>query len=100
MDNVTRLTGPEPDPYAEAWGKLIRTERMSGKWVPDAPKLDNGGNRQVDFADYLGVSQATLSAWERGDFAPSMYHQRQLVRKLAVAPDTLWRLMHAGGDAA
>lgn len=100
MDEVKPITGPVADPYAKAWGDLLRRERRRGHWIPDAPKLPDGSNRQVDFADFLGVSQGTYSAWERGEMVPSAYHQRRIVTRLRVAPDELWRLMHAGGDAA
>lgn len=96
MDTVTQLTRDDREPHALAWGRLIRRKRLSGSFTPDAPKLPEGGSRQVDFAAYLGVPQATLSSWETGNSCPSMHHQTRLVKLLAIPPDELWRLHHEG----
>jgi hypothetical protein len=87
-----RMSAPTPlvrdtrDPIAIAWGDLIRSKRLSGRFVPDAPKLENGGNRQVDFAAYLGITQGQLSAWESGKSCPSAHWQARIVRSLAIDP--------------
>ena len=101
MDAITRLTPPPAKHRDGPWARLIRQRRKTGRYPSDAPKLDNGGNRQVDFAAYLGVPQTTLSSWETGHTTPSAEMQQHIVRLLSVTPDELWRLMHgAGGDAA
>lgn len=96
MNEPTPLVTDDRDPYAVAWGRLIRSKRRTGNYPPDAPKLDDGSNRQVDFAKHLGVTQTTVSMWETGEQVPSARHQNMLVRKLLIAPDELWRLHHEG----
>lgn len=98
---ATRLTPPPPKSAGGPWATLIHQRRMTGRYPNDAPKLPNGGNRQVDFAEFLGIPQTTLSSWETGGTVPSASQQQRLVRLLSVSPDELWRLIHsAGGDAA
>lgn len=99
--NATRLTPKPPSGAAGPWATLIRQRRRSGRYPADAPKLPDGGNRQVDFADFLGVPQTTVSSWETGQTRPSAAQQQRLIRLLSVSPEELWRLIHeAGGDAA
>ena len=99
--DATRLT-PKPPAAADGpWATLIKQRRATGRYPKDAPKLPDGGNRQVDFAAYLGVPQATLSSWETGQTRPSPSHQQAMIRLLHVSKDELWKLMHVtGGDAA
>jgi transcriptional regulator with XRE-family HTH domain len=52
---------------------------------------------QVEFADRLGVSQATVSAWESEDHPPSPEAYGQL-GNLAPYPDNLWFWQEAGLD--
>lgn len=74
------------DPLAKAWGDMLKAKRLSGKFIPDAPKLPDGGNRQVDFADYLGVTQGQLSAWELGKSVPSAHWQQRMIQRLGIDP--------------
>lgn len=99
MDAPTRLTPPPAKHRDGPWARLIRQRRSTGRYPADAPKLENGGNRQVDFAAYLEVPQTTLSSWETGQTTPSAEMQRHLIRVLGVTEKELWRLVH-GGDAA
>lgn len=101
MDNATRLTPPPPKHSGGPWATLIHQRRMTGRYPKDAPKLPEGGNRQVDFAEYLGIPQTTLSSWETGHTTPTAHMQQRIIRLLSVSPEELWRLMHtAGGDVA
>lgn len=101
MSEPVALVTDDRDPYAVEWGRLIRSKRRSGMFPPDAEtKLDDGSTRQVDFADYLGVTQTTVSMWETGEQVPSSRHQQVLVKRLGVTPDELWRLHHADRGAA
>jgi len=100
MDNATRLTPRPPKHAGGPWATLIRQRRLTGRYPKDATKLPDGGNRQVDFADFLGIPQTTLSSWETGNTSPSTEQQQRLVRVLQVSKEELWRLIFAGGDAA
>jgi transcriptional regulator with XRE-family HTH domain len=60
----------------EDWGVLIRRHRI------------RTGLTQARLADVLGVSQRTISRWERGEDKPGLDRQRQL-RDLAWEPPAL-----------
>lgn len=47
------------------------------------------GRTQSQLASEIGVSQGTVSAWERGCATVSVYHLRQLGRTLGVTTDYL-----------
>lgn len=97
MSEPITLVADDRDPYAIAWGALIKAKRMSGRFTPpDTSPMEDGGTRQVDFARYLGVTQTAVSMWETGEQVPSATNQRMLVRKLGIAPDELWKLHQAG----
>ena len=47
------------------------------------------GHTQADFADALGVSQSTISRWEKGELCPSLEEMR-VIRDLATKRDLGW----------
>lgn len=71
---------------ATTWGQLIRERRLSGVHLPD------GSTRQVDFADMLQFSQATVSSWENGETTPSAKAQAVLISRLGITRDELWEI--------
>ncbi|HSJ53738.1 MAG TPA: helix-turn-helix transcriptional regulator [Anaerolineae bacterium] len=63
--------------------RAIRSAREKRSWT------------QAELADRLGVSQASVSFWERGIETPSLRHQIQLV---TVLPEVFQQLAELEGD--
>jgi DNA-binding XRE family transcriptional regulator len=63
--------------------RAIRTARAKRSWT------------QAELADTLGVSQASISFWERGIETPSLRHQIQLV---TVLPEVFQQLAELESD--
>lgn len=69
---------------AAEWGREIKTRRK-------ALKLG-----QVELAEHLGVSQATVSRWESGAMVPGTAMQARLVKRLGIDPKQLYDLVTKG----
>jgi len=65
--------------------------------IAERIKSLRGDATQTQFAEHLGVSQTTVSAWEVGDTTPSSELWVRLA-SLARYPDNLWFLEQAGLD--
>lgn len=92
MDTDTIETA---DPYAQAWAALIKAKRASGKYPQDGGLTREGWTRQVDFADFLDVTQPTVSAWESAEQVPSYSQQRRLIKLLDITPTEVYEVTKA-----
>lgn len=67
--------------YARELGALMRRKRISA------------GLSQVGFADAMGVSQATVSDWERGASIPSPVYLSGALRRLNITDSEYLRVL-------
>jgi DNA-binding XRE family transcriptional regulator len=73
LDHHTGARGGETTAMAQDWSRLVRRYRI------------RHGVTQMHLAALVGVSQRTISRWERGEDRPSLEQQR-LLRDLAWEP--------------
>lgn len=65
-----------------------QTSRRWGKRIQERRQLL--GLTQQQLADLLGVRQATISKWERGDRRPSHHYIPRVAKALGTSPEILF----------
>jgi transcriptional regulator with XRE-family HTH domain len=61
------------------WGRAIKAQRQLAKLSQD------------ELAAKCGVSQATVSRWEKGEHAPSHFHIPKIASALGTVPSVLFQ---------